>query len=191
MRPIQLLKIQFVLVFLCCLAANAQLKELQALPDTPSPEKNVTLQGRAELQDPDRNDKAILIEWDKWHNHFAKAATQRFNTSLFGDDAINLGGIPIKLGTSPMRRFPQGLKATTTCEVTLEQKIQNLHIVKSSGVAEFDNLVLRAVKGLEGKPVLKFPKGSQRRTVAESDNFWVGSNPGFHKRDLGDVEKLR
>ncbi len=179
-----------ILLHLTCVPSIAQLKELQPLPDTQSAPKPMTLEGRASLQDPDRDDKAVLVEWDKWHNRIAKAAYQRFNASLLGDDAINFSGIPIKLGMSPMHHFPDGLKTSTTCLVTADHHIMNLRVVKSSGVKEFDNLVLRAVKGLDGKSVLKFPKNSQRLVVTESDNFWVGTNTGFHQNQLGDVEKL-
>lgn len=144
---------------------------------------------RALEQDEDSRNPQVAIEWDRWRNHFERAVYYRFNTQLFGDDTINFAGIPIKLGNAPMRHFPPGTKATMQCEITDDKQIKNLRIAKPSGNAEFDSIVLRAAKELNGKSSLKFPKNSHRHVISESESFWIGKTSGFHASKFDDVER--
>lgn len=142
------------------------------------------------VEDEDLANGEAMIEWDKWHKRFEQAVYHKFAAKLWGNDAINIGSLVLKLGTSPIPHFPVGTKATVGCDITDEGKLQNVRITSSSGNAEFDALVLKSVNAVRSKQVLRFPAGSKRHLVSKYESLWVGKQAGYHYSPHNDVEKI-
>jgi hypothetical protein len=129
---------------------------------TVPPGKQVRLLGGVIEQD-------LAIEWDEWHNKFARAVRSRVFKSFW--ESINI---------------PQGSTASYHCEVTRDRKIKNLQITKSSGLLWYDRAILDAVSGLDGSEVLTFPANSQRTEV--STDLGISLGVGRDVLEFGDLE---
>jgi hypothetical protein len=141
---------------------------------------------RAE-QDPDANDKDLMIAWDKWRNKFAHSVWEHFSERLAGNDAVFVAGVQVKLGSNPGYHFPDGLFATYTCVITDDRHIGNLRISSSSGNPTLDGLIMASVRDVDGKHMLTFPKGSKRQSVTETEALGIGKG-GFRGKTYNDVE---
>ncbi|MBX9696301.1 MAG: energy transducer TonB [Cyanobacteria bacterium] len=121
------------------LSAPARSEEPQA---PPSDGKTIKLTGNA-------IESNLAIEWNSWHNRFARAVRKGLFQSEF--EAVNT-----KSGT--MTKYH--------CDVSSDRKINNLKIVRSSGDFWFDARVIKAVNKLDGTSILAFPEKSIRNEVS-------------------------
>lgn len=115
-------------------------------------------------------EKNLVVEWNDWHNKFARAVRQRMFKSYF--ETINMR---------------QGITTWYRCDVSSDKHIQNLKIVKSSGDFWYDGAVVKAVNSLDGNEILSFPPQSKRSLITTE----VGIELGGERRDVldfGDVE---
>ncbi|MBX9770089.1 MAG: hypothetical protein K2X29_01885 [Candidatus Obscuribacterales bacterium] len=144
-----------------------------------------------QLRTPDLAEREIAIEWDTWHKRFQRDVYNKFSALLWGDDAVSLGGLIIKLGNLPVRNFPEGTRASFECDIYNTRDIRNLRITESTGNAEYDELILRSVEALNRKKSLKFPKESRRVQTTEGLTIWIDKkHSGFHFKPTGDFEKV-
>jgi hypothetical protein len=133
----------------------------------------------------------LIIAWDKWRNHFEHTVYARFNELLNGGDALYIAGVTLKLGNAPFIRYKMGTKAEFACEIDNQKQVHNLRITHSSGIASYDQLLLRSVRAVAGKSCLKFPKGSLREKVSESLEIKITPASHFYKSTYNDVEKVK
>ncbi|MBX9686470.1 MAG: hypothetical protein K2X27_07195 [Candidatus Obscuribacterales bacterium] len=112
----------------------------------------------------------LAVEWNEWHNRFARTVRNRMFSSLF--ETINMKA---------------GATCWYSCEVDSHRHITNIKITKSSGDFWYDSAVVKAVNNLEGTDVLAFPEDSKRSTISTEVGIQLG---GQNKGDLnfGDVE---
>ncbi len=112
----------------------------------------------------------LIIEWDDWHNRFAKAVAARmFNNYI---DAINM---------------PHLAATWYHCEVTSDKHVKNIRISKSSGNFWYDKAVIQAVMKLDGNDILAFPGNSQRNEISTDLGIVLGGEKkGYLK--FGDLE---
>jgi hypothetical protein len=135
-------------------------------------------------------DRDLLIEWDKWRNKFSKKIWIKLNEKLVGGLFIPLGSFGIAMGEGGGYNFKHGTQATFVCDILNDQTIANVRITAPSGDAVFDRLVIKCVYALDGKDMLKFPKGSKRERVRMSNTFAIGL-PVFHETKYGDREFVK
>lgn len=144
--------------------------------------------GAEEVVNLDAQDAPRSIEWDQWRNHILHAAWANWGQRL--DGGVNLGLLKINCGGKhPREPFANGTQASFQFTVTKEQRITGFRITESSGNAEFDDMVAKSVLSLDGKPMLAFPKGSERQTVIQRCTFRIGSKTEFRQHNFGDVEQ--
>lgn len=133
----------------------------------------------------------VKIEWNRWRNRVNHSVWSKFCVLVNGGDAIVLGGLVLKLGNAPVPNFAVGTKATYVCDIDNERNVKNVRLTHPSGNKRFDQMVLRAVESLQGKSLLRFPKGSQRQLVSESLQLSISNNGGFHDSHENDVETYK
>lgn len=112
----------------------------------------------------------LTIEWDEWHNRFAKAVRSGMFKSMF--ETINMR---------------PGSITWYHCDVDSERHLKNVSITRSSGDFWYDSAVINAVKKLDGNDVLKFPAGSKRMQVSTDIGIRLGG-PRTGELNFGDVE---
>jgi hypothetical protein len=115
-------------------------------------------------------EKNLTVEWNDWHNKFAKAVRQHMFSSYF-----------------EMLNMKQGLSTSYRCTVTSDKHIKSVNIVKSSGDFWFDSRVVKAVNVLDGSDVLAFPSQSKRTEISTEVGIQLGG-PRRQEIDFGDVE---
>lgn len=146
---------------------EARLGEFERRNSSPalpfSPGTSLKLHGNILEQD-------LAIEWDRWHNRFARAVRDGMFSNRF--EAINM---------------PPGLITWYHCEVNSQMNLQNVRISKSSGNFWYDKAVIDAVRKLDGSPVLKFPDGSKRSDVSADIGIRLGG-PASGELKFNDVE---
>lgn len=116
-------------------------------------------------------EQELAIEWDQWHNRFAKAVRNGMFRSMF--DAINM---------------PPGAITWYHCEVDAQRKLKNVRISRSSGNFWYDKAVIDAVRNLDGNEILAFPRGSKRLEVSTDIGIKLGG-PRTGDINFGDVER--
>lgn len=99
-------------------------------------------------------DTVSVLEWDKWHTHFAELSHEPILKSM--SSAGN----------------PTGFN---TVEIAVNNKHElSVRIVKSGNEA-FDRAILQAYSSLDGNAELQFPAGSRRKTISfQIDNKHAG-----------------
>lgn len=177
---------------------HRQLEEAELKAETPKLDTNNIdtspdfpgLNGKAVdnvLADEDRD---LLIEWDKWRNKFSKKVWIKMNEKLVGGLFIPIGSFGIAMGEGGGYNFKRGTQATFACDILNDRTIANVKITAPSGDSRFDRLVIQCVYALDGKDMLKFPKGSKRERVRMSDTFAIGL-PVFHETKYDDRELVK
>lgn len=162
---------------------------------------NNALQGKASLQDPrlkgtssmdpDADDAELLVEWDRWHNRFLRAVQLGMQELLNNPDPEDYERPRVDPYTGAIStRYPLGTGAAFSCLVTAEGQIKNLEIIEPSGFPKYDRAVLRAVQQLAGTQIVRFPKGSHRRTCVQPGRIKTSTNSDFKYHKFGDVERV-
>jgi len=132
----------------------------------------------------------FAIIWDRWRNKVMREVWSRFCINLKGGGAIRIGQLFLKTNFKKNIEFPKSMGATFSFVVEENRKIKDVKIVKSSDNAEFDNLVIKSIEHLNGKSILDFPTGSQRKTVELRSRLIIKKNGTFHDTNYNDVEKV-
>lgn len=130
------------------------------------------------------------IVWDRWRNKVIKEVWSRFCINLKGGGAVRIGQLFLKTNFKKNIEFPKSMGATFSFSVEDGRKIKDVKIESSSGNAEFDNLVIKSVESLDGKSLLDFPSGTERRTVTLRSRLVIKKNGTFHGTEYNDIEKV-
>lgn len=150
------------------------------------------LDGHAGLasQDPDVEDRELMIEWDKWRNRFLRAVQHGMQYNL------NNSMSEETLRWDPQRHvmmsgFPIGTEAWFYCQITSDRKIVRAKIVRSSGFKAYDRALLLALDNLQGSSILRYPKGSKRVVVEQAAGVVSAASSQDRYFHFGDVEHQR
>lgn len=161
--------------------APGELEPVLAPEEEPPKVKPVTLFGGLQATSPeldkdvDDSGRDLSIEWDDWRNRFSLFVQSGVSSEL-GFGAINI---------------PTGLRTWYRCHVTDDHHVVDAEITKCSGVLWFDKAVLEAIRKLDGKPYLRYPRGSHR-TVVTVEMGIIRENQAVQRRlHFGDVEHQR
>lgn len=130
------------------------------------------------------------IIWDRWRNRVIKEVWERFCINLKGGGAVRVGQLFLKTNFKKNIEFPKSMGATFSFNVEDGRKIKDVKIVSSSGNAEYDNLIIKSVEYLNGKSILDFPQGTERKTVTLSSRLVIKKNGTFHGTEYNDIEKI-
>ncbi|MDX2106467.1 MAG: hypothetical protein SFY67_08700 [Candidatus Melainabacteria bacterium] len=130
------------------------------------------------------------IIWDRWRNKVIKEVWERFCINLKGGGAVRIGQLFLKTNFKKNIEFPKSMGATFSFDVEDGRKIKDVKIVSSSGNAEYDNLIIKSVEYLNGKSILDFPAGTERKTVTLSSRLVIKKNGTFHGTEYNDIEKI-
>lgn len=172
--------------------------QLQGL--APQLDNQKPLTGRAELKggkagkglDPDEDDSELLVEWDRWHNRFLRAVQLGTQENVNNPDPDDYERPRVDPRTGMITtRYPLGTGAAFSCIVTDDGQIKNLELFETSGFPKYDRAVLKAVQQLAGTHILKFPKGSHRKTVLQPGRIKTASQSEFKYHHFGDVERVQ
>jgi hypothetical protein len=136
--------------------------------------------------DPDIAKNDVLVQWDGWRNRVVHAAWTNWGKKLDGG-GLSVGTFKMNLATKRITKFADGTRATFSCLVTRNCRLQDLKITETSGDQQFDDLVLASVRSLEGKSVLRFPSDSNRNAVTISCAFRIGKTQ-FRPHQFNDIE---
>lgn len=174
------------------------------VPLTPKQDKNPVLKGNASLldgkvsEDPDLQDRELMVEWDRWRNRFLRAIQLQVQASVNNPDDWDDTAPRRKMVYDPVRRvvivqprFPLGTEATFTVDVTPDKRIKNLAILHSSGQPAYDRAVLDGIRALEGTSLLTYPAGSHRKVVNEVATIRASTSSDYQYQHFGDVERVR
>lgn len=140
-------------------------------------------------EDPDADDKELMIAWDRWRNRFLQAVLASTSEMLNSDQARSFQINPHTHVMEP--KYPVGTVAWFVCEVTGDRQIKRLRILNTSGFAEYDQTVLEAVQALQGSSLLRFPSGSRRRAVLQGGAVERAAQAQNQYFRFGDVERYR
>lgn len=130
------------------------------------------------------------IIWDRWRNKVIKEVWSRFCINLKGGGAVRIGQLFLKTNFKKSIEFPKSMGATFSFSVEDGRKIKDVKIESSSGNAEFDNLVIKSVESLDGKSLLDFPSGTERKSVTLRSRLVIKKNGTFHGTEYNDIEKV-
>lgn len=143
-------------------------------------------------EDPDRADRDLMVEWDRWRNRFLRAVQMQIQAGVnhpdFDDDPR--ARFDPRTGMI-MPRFPLGTEAWFSCEVTNDKRIRHLKIIRSSGTPAYDKAVLEGVRALEGTSILIYPAGSHRIIVSQEAGIRTSDHADYQYHHFGDVEHYR
>lgn len=132
-------------------------------------------------------DHALTVHWDKWRNDVLYEMLLKFGDHL---NDPKKGGVKwSKKKSQYVSAFRIGTSAAFSCDITQDGKINNLQIIGSSGKPAFDQLVLNAIRDVEGSKILQFPKDSTRTVVNQVSSFQLGEKFDFKNYEFGDVEQ--
>jgi hypothetical protein len=178
------------------LQGNIETTELETL-DPRDLHKKPVLQGSATLNtgnltaaDPDAGDQELQVEWDRWRNRFLRAVQLSVQEKVNNPDQYERPRINPMTGMI-MPRFPLGTVAWFSCQITNDGRIANLDIFESSGFKKYDQAVLSAISDLEGTSILRFPRGSKRRTVTQEAGIKTATSADYRYHHFGDIERYR
>jgi hypothetical protein len=119
-------------------------------------------------------DTVSVVQWDKWHAHFAELAREPILKYM------NSAGNP---------------SGEDTVEITISNTQQLSARIVKPGAHEFDQSMLQAYRTLDGNADLHFPEGSRRKTITfQIDNKHMGKGAPVgvkSKTSIGDQEVLR
>ena len=163
--------------------AASQVNPVQQGPEGKARDTNLDGKTAEEMEE-------LSIEWDKWRNRLSKAVWHKFMLKLAGNDSFMLGKTVFKLGLAPGVNLDDGSEASYACEVTRDRQIRNLRIEKSTGNKRMNEIVLRCVWAYNGKGLLEFPEGSQRKRVTVRGKLLISSKSNFLPTTYRDFEKV-
>ena len=145
--------------------------------------------------DPDAGDKELLIAWNKWHNQLHQSILKLFTAQLNSQKNMIIDHEEFRNGVLTQVGRP---KYTLGSEVLwFKLKVDNnlnildRKILHSSGVPECDQMLLDTIDMLQGKKILRFPKGSQRAEVSQMNGVYHSDKNEKQSFDYGDIEKVR
>lgn len=130
------------------------------------------------------------IIWDRWRNKVIKEVWSRFCINLKGGGAVRIGQLFLKTNFKKNIEFPKSMGATFSFSVEDGRKIKDVKIESSSGNTEFDNLVMKSVESLDGKSLLDFPSGTERKNITLRSRLVIKKNGTFHGTEYNDIEKV-
>lgn len=146
------------------------------------------LQAGVAEEDPDSDDRELMIEWDRWRNRLLHAIQSGMNENLnnaSADDAT------WDQQQKVMRRFPLGTTAWFSCQVTPDKQIIHIKLVRPSGYKSYDKAVLDAIDSLQGDKILVYPRGSRRQIVTQIAGIKTAEQTEWRNFHFGDVEHQR
>lgn len=172
-------------------AASSDTSPLSGRADQNGPLKGQALDDRMGgiPIDPDADDKQLMVEWDRWRNHFLWAVQSGMQELLNDPNETNLRWDP--RANAMVARFPLGTTAWFYCQVTPDRRVINLRITHSSGHPNYDHAVLEAINNLVGSSILRYPTGSRRKIVAQSAGIKTADSSEFRYFKFGDIEHQR
>lgn len=177
------------------------LRAEQALIDQPDVDPK---RAQAEIEDlvnqvgkssPDcEEDELLKVEWQEWHERVHNSIRKLVDALVSREDNQIVDHREFKNNQFITYLKPKvTLPAMSTVGVLLtvdnERHILNCQIVKPSGSAEFDQLLLKATLLLDGKEILGFPKKSQRTQV--SNVYGLSDHAQNGPLIYGDTEQIR
>lgn len=143
----------------------------------------------AAKEDPDADDKELMIAWDHWRNRFLQAVLASTSEMLNSDQGRSFHINPHTHVMEP--KYPVGTVAWFVCEVTRDKQIKRLRILNSSGFSDYDQAVIEAVQALQGSSLLRFPNGSRRMAVLQGGAVERATQAQKQYFRFGDVERYR
>jgi hypothetical protein len=167
------------------------LKEMQAIDDK---RKKDLLKGAAALdkdaltkEDPDAEDQELMVAWDTWRNKFLWSIQSNMQEEMNNPDDANLRWDPEHQVL--LAKFPLGISAWFSCQVSADRHITSYKLVRSSGYPNYDKAVAASVKSLEGSSILKFPARSRRQIVTQVAGIKTSETGERKYQHFGDVER--
>lgn len=152
----------------------------------------------AQQQDPDLEDRELMVEWDRWRNRFLRAVQLQVQAGVNHPDEWEEETPRSRVHVDPYSgtafvepRFPMGTEAWFTCEITSDRRIKSLSIVRSSGIAAYDKAVLEGVRALEGTSMLQYPPASRRALVTQTAGIRTAESSDYQYHRFGDVERVK
>lgn len=143
----------------------------------------------AAQEDPDAQDKELMIEWDHWRNRFLQAVLSGTTDILSSDQAQNFQfNAQTKMIES---KYPFGTIAWFSCQITKDGQIREVLIDSPSGFPAYDEAVREAVKALAGSAILKFPSRSKRVSVLQAGGVQRTAQVNKQYFHFGDIEHYR
>lgn len=179
---------------------SGQVRDHQLTPGNPQSDAVDPLKGQIQLNggkaakdfDPDEEDVELMVEWDRWHNRFLRAVQLGTQELVNNPDPEDMERLHVDTGTGGLTsRYPLGIGCAFSCIVTAEGQIKNAEILEPSGYPRYDRAVLKSVQQLAGTQILKFPRGSHRRTVIQPGRIKTGNSSEYRYYHFGDVEHVR
>jgi hypothetical protein len=171
---------------------------MQPKADTTILKGNASILDGKVAEDPDLQDRELMVEWDRWRNKFLRAVQLQVQAGVNHPDDWEEDARP-KLVIDPYTgqpvgvqpRFPMGTEAWFTCQITADKRVKNLSIVKPSGYPAYDKAVLEGVRALEGTSMLIYPSGSKRQVVGQTAGIRTAGSSDYQYHHFGDVEHVR
>jgi hypothetical protein len=142
---------------------------------------------KGQALDPDNGDQELSIEWDRWRNRFLRAS-QLSVFEYLSTPSSRTYRFDRARGVMTSK-FPVGIVAWFTCDVTSDRRIINLKIDKSSGYPDYDQIVFESIQGLEGTKLLRYPPRSRRKVVNMSAGIKTSLTGEQRTFKFGDVER--
>lgn len=165
----------------------------QPLEPKMSPEEPTRLQGSASIDeagDPDISDRELQIEWDRWRNRFMRAVQLGAQENMNNPEPEEYVAPRFDPQTGmAIPRYPMGTSAWFSCMITNDRRVSGVKIVKSSGYASYDAAIRRAVREMDGRELLTFPRGSRRKHVFQEAAITTATSNEFKYHKFNDVER--
>lgn len=178
----------------------------QPLQPKLAPDSTTVLKGSAAIsggklgvrEDPDAQDRELMVEWDRWRNKFLRAVQLQVQAGVNQPDEWEETPQRSRVVYDPYSgraivqpRFPMGTEAWFSCEITADRRVKNLKIIRESGHSDYDKAILEGVRALEGTSMLQFPPASKRPIVTQSAGIRTSETSDYQYHHFGDVERYR
>jgi hypothetical protein len=147
------------------------------------------LKAAAAGADPDADDEAMMVEWDRWRNRFLHAVQSGMQELLNNPTEETIRWDPQR--QAMVSKFPMGTIAWFSCQITPDQKVQHIKLLHSSGFPVYDRAVLDAIDQLQGSSILRYPRGSKRSIVTQIAGIKTAETSEYRNFHFGDVERQR
>jgi hypothetical protein len=128
-----------------------------------------------------------MVAWDVWRNKFLWSIQSNMQEEMNNPDDAALRWDPENQVL--LAKFPLGISAWFTCQVSNDKHITNYKLVRSSGYPNYDKAVANSVKNLEGSSILKFPMKSRRLSVTQVAGIKTSDTGERKFQKFGDVER--
>lgn len=134
----------------------------------------------------DSDEDKLSIEWDDWRNDILFAVYENFGVRLNNPQEGELRWNARRKQFVSI--YPIGTTAAFSFDVSVEKRISNTTILASSGLPEFDQLIIESITALSGQNILSFPSGSKRSVVTQFGSLGIGRTSKFEQSHYGDIE---